>query len=325
MEIFVFPFPKWEIVDPEKKISVTERLHINKAIKEKRKHIIRHFTDKESYGEMWRPYFYKLMNALRVGDGYVNILPGFFDLLLHLVNTKREFSIIFRTFGDMHDISMVTKEFNQFCEGKHPWYEKQVPKELKQRALYIDKNYTSHKLGYMFLHGHKPTQVHFITGTIDRPVILEKLINHEEIPDLAQIITQESNVSVNVVTGYERIYDTVLQETQDGSTCSFRDFYYWWNANNEYAHSGKCFVVDPSDENTLQIFLDDNIYMSNDFPAKSIVNLRDKRTGELMRNDQYMDLFLVQVEPLDAIPNRNYFIEKVELCERNWSEFLQMK
>lgn len=67
---------------------------------------------------------------------------------------------------------------------------------------------------------------------------------------------------------------------------------------------------------------DDNVYMGNEFPDKSIINLRNKLTGEQMPNDEYLDLFLVQVEPVDSILNRNYFIEKVELCEKRWKEFV---
>lgn len=255
MENFVYTFPDWNSVDPNGQISLSERLQINKDIKNKRKNIIRHFTDEGSYGEKWKPYFDKLLATLRIGDQYINILPGFFDLLLHLVKNEREFAVIFRTFGDMHDIKMVTDEFNLFCEGKHPQYKERIPDELRNRVLYIDSNKFNSKVGYMFRHGHLPSQVHLVTGTIDRPTFLEKLIDQGEISNIQEVVNQAQTVQGIVHTGYDHIYDTVINETQDGSTCSYRDFYYWWNANNEQSHCGKCFVVDPSDEDVLQIFL----------------------------------------------------------------------
>lgn len=62
--------------------------------------------------------------------------------------------------------------------------------------------------------------------------------------------------------------------------------------------------------------------MGKDFTAKGIINLRNKRTGQVMRQEDYMDLFLVQVEPLESIPNNNFFIDKVGLCEKKWREFI---
>ena len=45
--------------------------------------------------------------------------------------------------------------------------------------------------------------------------------------------------------------------------------------------------------------------------SKSIINLRNLQ-GELLDLTKFMDLFLVQVEPVDAIPDRNFFIDKVD-------------
>ena len=49
-----------------------------------------------------------------------NIIPSFFKTLSFLRKSKREFAIVFRTFGQ--DLDDVILEFNRFCEGKHPCF-----------------------------------------------------------------------------------------------------------------------------------------------------------------------------------------------------------
>jgi hypothetical protein len=54
------------------------------------------------------------------GEGKYHLIPSFFRLLIFLKKQKREFSVIFRTYGS--DLEKVVWEFNQFCEGKHPCF-----------------------------------------------------------------------------------------------------------------------------------------------------------------------------------------------------------
>lgn len=50
----------------------------------------------------------------------VFLLPSFLKLIVYLKKNKRNFSIIFRTFGD--DAENIKIEFNNFCDGLHPCY-----------------------------------------------------------------------------------------------------------------------------------------------------------------------------------------------------------
>lgn len=54
------------------------------------------------------------------GEGKYHLIPSFFRLLIFLKKQKREFSVVFRTYGE--DLDRVVWEFNQFCEGKHPCF-----------------------------------------------------------------------------------------------------------------------------------------------------------------------------------------------------------
>mmetsp|Transcript_14031 Transcript_14031/g.12009 ORF Transcript_14031/g.12009 Transcript_14031/m.12009 type:complete len:222 (-) Transcript_14031:826-1491(-) len=53
-------------------------------------------------------------------DGKLQLFKSFFQMLINLKNHKREFSVVFRGFGN--DLTKVVSEFNRFCEGAHPLY-----------------------------------------------------------------------------------------------------------------------------------------------------------------------------------------------------------
>lgn len=54
------------------------------------------------------------------GEGKYNLIPSFFRTLIYLKKAKKEFAIVFRSFGD--DLNNLIYEFNMFCNGEHPCY-----------------------------------------------------------------------------------------------------------------------------------------------------------------------------------------------------------
>lgn len=52
------------------------------------------------------------------GEGMCHIIPSFWRTVIFLKKQKRNFQIVFRTFGE--DIPNIVYEFNQFCDGRHP-------------------------------------------------------------------------------------------------------------------------------------------------------------------------------------------------------------
>jgi hypothetical protein len=54
------------------------------------------------------------------GEGKYHIIPSFFRTLVFLKKQKREFAVVFRTYGK--DLEKVVWEFNRFCEGNHPCF-----------------------------------------------------------------------------------------------------------------------------------------------------------------------------------------------------------
>lgn len=64
-------------------------------------------------------YEQKLMMKM-FGEGKYNLIPSFFRTMIQLKKQKREFSIVFRTFGT--NLKEIIWEYNQFCQGNHPCF-----------------------------------------------------------------------------------------------------------------------------------------------------------------------------------------------------------
>ena len=74
--------------------------------------------DPEKEAEFERQRHERKMNAALFGDGFYHLIPSFYRTLMYLKKQKREFSLIFRTFGN--DKENFVYEFNRFCSGEHP-------------------------------------------------------------------------------------------------------------------------------------------------------------------------------------------------------------
>lgn len=49
------------------------------------------------------------------GEGKYHIIPSFFKMLIYLKKQKREFAVVFRTYGK--ELEKIVWEFNRFCDG----------------------------------------------------------------------------------------------------------------------------------------------------------------------------------------------------------------
>ncbi len=70
----------------------------------------------------------------------IGITPSFFKLLNYLEKKKKNYRIVFRTFGA--DISKVQKELNIYYKGRHPLYKRSKinPKHMKLDLQLKDDN-----------------------------------------------------------------------------------------------------------------------------------------------------------------------------------------
>ena len=58
------------------------------------------------------------MNATLFGEGKYYLIPSFYRLMMYMKKQKREFAVVFNTFGS--ELDNVVYEFNKFCSGEHP-------------------------------------------------------------------------------------------------------------------------------------------------------------------------------------------------------------
>ena len=66
---------------------------------------------------------------------------------------------------------------------------------------------------------------------------------------------------------------------------AIRDYYPFWKSRNERSRAGKLLLLDPADDDVIQIFFDDNIGHG----SANIVDVRDVRTGEALAFQVSMD------------------------------------
>lgn len=62
----------------------------------------------------------KRMLVQLFGQGKYHIVPSFFRTMMYLKKMKKEFAVVFRTFGKELDDAVY--EFNLFCNGEHPCF-----------------------------------------------------------------------------------------------------------------------------------------------------------------------------------------------------------
>lgn len=60
------------------------------------------------------------MNATLFAEGKYHLIPSFYRLMMYMKKQKREFAVVFNTFGS--ELDNVVYEFNKFCSGEHPCF-----------------------------------------------------------------------------------------------------------------------------------------------------------------------------------------------------------
>ncbi|CAH0489917.1 unnamed protein product [Peronospora farinosa] len=243
---------------------------------------------------------------------YCFIVPAFFRLLQYLQKREVSFNLIFRTFGD--DLHSVAKEFNSFCEGRHPFFPLAKPMDGSgggvDRRMHLKEmsNGEMPRFG-TFLRAEGTTAL--IMGTFKQP----KTVNKAE--PLAFYASRME--SVRIVQGLPKIHDFLTRRwrhTQE--TLALRDFYPHWFFNMTDATAGKLLTLDPTDdtENVHAMFFDDNI-LSHD---AHIIDARFAHNDVALDFEDTRELHLMRVEPLDVIQRDTYFIERLETSLQRWKQ-----
>lgn len=267
------------------------------------KNHIRMFTENEP-GRPFRKYFDQMIGALefpgdikgkngiqmpsfrdKKGVPHHNIVPSFYMLLEHLCKSQRDFAIVYRTFGnDGQVVIQATMDF------------------LAQRHAKLQNPQDTHESGDPV--NSQRYKVHFTRGEISRSSCQIRMRCPEDHLELSNL------------------WDIYKYFTDTKGIKLFVEDYEWWKSQNFNSLAAKPLLINPTDESVHHIMFDDNFRPWE--PEDSIINLLLAEGGNFNSVDpaRFEDVCVVKADLYQSICNRNYFIEKIQLCERNYSKFI---
>mmetsp|Transcript_27129 Transcript_27129/g.48682 ORF Transcript_27129/g.48682 Transcript_27129/m.48682 type:complete len:499 (-) Transcript_27129:35-1531(-) len=239
-------------------------------------------------------------------DGKVFLLPSFFRFVMGLRKAKREFAVVFRSFGtDLHD---VVYEFNRFCEGSHPCYNGKngcplvrFDRSKGSKDMRIDETNT----GYVTRLTKSMSDVTFVRGTFHRHP-------EGESPEVFHSGPIDEG-SVRVYREAHNIYVAFHEILQHTASIAISDDWKFWSANDFSDDSGKLLLVDQTDYGTQHIFFDDNVRED----ASNIIDVRDVVTGDSLPFKRIANKYIFRVDPYKAIIETDYFLKALDICEQN--------
>ena len=289
-------------------VSYADLLEGGRVAKRVKKELKTTFTEEGRPGHAFRPFYHRLLRALAVPaesaaataacpfellrGGQVFLLPSFFELVKHLSAEKRDFAIVFRTFGS--DLPEIAAEFNLFCAGEHPLHP----------GVRLDGS----------LDGSPDRRIQLPGGT-------GCYVRDGRTPKDVHLTTVGARGVISVAHGAAACHAAICERVAAGhNTLGLQDHYAWWAKCGEADDAGKIMFVDQSDDpldgdgydgHTHQIFFDDNVERTH----AHIVDIRDAASGETVRFEKARGLYLVRAEPVRSILDRDYFIDAVRACE----------
>ena len=265
--------------------------------------------DPKQRAEMEKKKFEKKMNATLFGEGKYFLVPSFFRTLMYLKKQKKEFAVVFRSFGT--ELDNVVWEYNRFCSGEHPCFNGRNNTPLVK----FDGNKNSkdmrikdpHQRGVFYRPGDNINESIMVTG------------EHERCETMAQLNMVEESDETAVIRDHLEIFQTLIETFKKHGSMSMSEDYAAWRDSGFSNSRAKLLLVDQADYNTQHIFFDDNA----DDGDECIVDVRDIITGDKIDQSKYMDMYVVKVQPHRAILESEYFIKMIETAEAKRDEEIQ--
>lgn len=238
--------------------------------------------------------------------GKMLLIPSFFRMIQELKKNKREFAIVFRTFG--HELETVIDEFNLYCRGNHPLFNGKhgTPRirfdgKSKSKDMIIDY----HNTGYF---SRTDLSSHFVIGTLKRHPQGENVEEFHSGGIEEGLITIHNDLASSYVAIQETLYKS--------ASFAISDDYLYWNNGGEKADFGKLLLIDENDYTVQHIFFDDNVGKE----TAKIVDVRDVVTGETLSYKKCINKYLFRVDPYRAVVESDYFYKSILICEETRSE-----
>eukprot|EP01017_Pseudomicrothorax_dubius_P046667 TRINITY_DN8258_c0_g1_i2.p1 TRINITY_DN8258_c0_g1~~TRINITY_DN8258_c0_g1_i2.p1 ORF type:complete len:355 (+),score=82.88 TRINITY_DN8258_c0_g1_i2:274-1338(+) len=176
-------------------------------------------------------------------DGKYFIFPSFFRTMLMLKKAKRDFGIIFRTFGA--DSMNVVTEYNRFCEGTHPCYNGKNNFPLARfDGSKGSKNFILDQTHVGVVHrSPNMSEIALVMGTVKKQ-------NPNQFQTLEDAYAKElEEKRVTIIKGSDQVYVSMLEMLKEASSLGWVDDYLFWKRNDEKQLASKFMLIDQSDYN----------------------------------------------------------------------------
>jgi hypothetical protein len=119
-------------------------------------------------------------------------------------------------------------------------------------------------------------------------------------------------VQAKTVEGVPALQEWSRQQLMSQETAAIKDDWAWWQFHNEKSHAGKLMTLIGGEEETRQLFFDDNV----DHDNLKIVDCRDER-GDPVPFAQAVNKYCVKVNPVEALMDDGYFARKLQICHND--------
>ena len=313
----------------EKEIpDIKERFKKNQEIKRTKEKLFQIFLDKGQPGEKLKNIYDDYLKRVKIPKNIINeinkensiypsfykdlyendyifLFPSLFKAMIELQSQNRIFTIIFRTFG--YDFDEVIKEFNAFCEGKHPLFKE---KEIKFNGENGSKDYRikENNIGVIYRFDENINSIYLVLGCLKR---LHDIKTPEEL--YSQFKDKIKNGEVNIIKGGKEIFEFINDNSTNGKINSFciNDHYETWYGNGKKETVGKPMLINPNNKDVEVFFFDDNITKDE----LSIVDCRDINTGKTIKDKKIKEKYLIKVDTLKAAEDENYFLNIIKKAE----------
>ena len=312
-----------------------ERYKKNQEIKAIKDKLFQEFMDKGQPGEKLRNLYEDYLKRVKVPkevineinkensiypsffkeiyeNDYIFLFPSLFRTMIELKSQNRIFTIIFRTFG--LDFDEVIKEFNSFCEGKHPLFNglnEKYPKTLfNGENGSKDYRVKEQNIGIIYRFDEDiNNNIYLVLGCLKR-------IYEIKTPNDLYLHYNEriSKGGVNLIKGGKEIFEFINKNSNEGKINSFciNDHYETWYKYDKKETCGKPMFIDLNNKNIEVFFFDDNITKD----IFSIVDCRDINTGKTIKDKEIKEKYLIDVDSLKAAEDEYYFLDKIKEAEK---------
>ena len=239
-------------------------------------------------------------------NDFIFLFPSLFRTMLELQSQNRIFTIIFRTFG--LDFNEVSKEFNDFCEGKHPLF-KNSKINFDGENGSKDYRIKEKNIGIIYRFDEDINNIYLVLGCLRRNFEIKT-------PDglISFYNDRIKKGEVNIIKGGKEIFEFINKNSTEGKINSLciNDHYDTWYRFDKKSTCGKPMLIDPNNKDIEVFFFDDHITLNDE----NIVDCRDINTGKSIEDKTIKDKYLIRVDTLKAAEDENYFIDLIKREEK---------